>query len=93
MEEIGRMEWVAIGVAGMALAGAAHAAVGLTHIAREMLRAPTKNPVPGGSELQAISGPGGWILFAALILSSEAVYHFVSGVGTVLKEVVHVAEP
>ena len=92
MEEIGTVEWLAIGVTGMALAGAAHATVGLAHIAREILRAPTEDPVSGASDLQVISGPGGWILFGALILTGGAIQHFVSGVGTIVKEVEHVAE-
>ncbi|MFJ8159991.1 hypothetical protein ACIRBY_03570 [Streptomyces sp. NPDC096136] len=92
MAEIGRVEWFAIGVTGMALAGAAHAAVGLAHIAREMLRAPVEDAVPGAADLEVVSGPGGWILFGALILTGGAVCHFVSGLGTIIKDVVHVAE-
>ncbi|MGW4159899.1 hypothetical protein [Streptomyces sp. NPDC004788] len=92
MDELGRVEWFAIGVTGMALAAVAHAAAGAAHIARETLRAPTGgNPGSDGSDFQADSGPGGWILLSALILASGAVYHFVSGVRTVVKEVVHVA--
>ncbi|MET7477045.1 hypothetical protein ABZT17_22110 [Streptomyces sp. NPDC005648] len=90
MEEIGTAEWFAIGVTGMALAGAAHATVGLAHIAREIARGPGEDRVTGGSDLQMISGPGGWILFGALILTGGAIHHFVSGVGTVVREVVHV---
>lgn len=91
MDELGRAEWFVIGVTGMALAAAGHAAIGAAHIAREMLRAPTGgNPGPDGSEFQADSGPGGWLLFGTLIMASGAVYHFLSGVRTVVKEVVHV---
>ena len=92
MEEIGTVEWFAIGVTGMALAGAAHATVGLAHIAREILRGPTEESESGGSDLQLISGPSGWILFGALILTGGAIHHLVSGVGTVVKEVAHEAE-
>ncbi|MFJ9933793.1 hypothetical protein ACIRSJ_11750 [Streptomyces virginiae] len=88
MEELGTVEWMAIGATGMALAGAAHATVDLAHIAREMLRPPTGDPTSDGSDLQAVSGPGGWILFGTLILTGGAIYHFVSGVRTVIKEVV-----
>lgn len=89
MEEIGTAEWFAIGVTGLALASAAHATVGLAHIAREILRGPTDGPAAAGSDLQVISGPGGWILFGALILTAEAIHHVVSGVGTVVREVGH----
>ncbi|WP_369145162.1 hypothetical protein [Streptomyces sp. R44] len=92
MDEIGRAEWFGIGVIGMALAGTAHAAVGAMHIARDMLRAPTENPASGVSDLEVMSGPGGWILFGALILTGGAIYHFVSGAGAIVKEVVHVVE-
>ncbi|MFJ7064048.1 hypothetical protein [Streptomyces sp. NPDC101115] len=91
MDEIGRVEWFAVGVTGMALAAVAHAAVGAAHIAREMLRAPGEEPAAGGSGVQVDSGPGGWLLFGALILTGGAIYHFVSGVGTIVREVVHAA--
>ncbi|MGW5424571.1 hypothetical protein [Streptomyces sp. NPDC003943] len=90
MDELGRAEWFAIGVTGMALAAASHAAIGAAHIAREILRAPTGNPGSDGSEFQADSGPGGWLLFGTLIMASGAIYHLLAGVRTVVKEVVHV---
>ncbi|ROQ33603.1 hypothetical protein EDD98_2631 [Streptomyces sp. PanSC19] len=93
MDELGRTEWFVIGVTGMALAAAAHAAAGAAHIARDVLRTPAGGN-PGsegeGSDFRPDSGPGGWILFGTLILASGAIYHFVSGVTTVVKEVVHV---
>ncbi|MFF8380490.1 hypothetical protein ACF07V_30650 [Streptomyces sp. NPDC015661] len=92
MDEIGRAEWFAIGALGMALAGAAHAAVGAAHVARDMVRAPVGNPGTSGSDLQVDSGPGGWILFGALILATGSIFHFVSGVGTIVKEIVRVAD-
>ncbi|MGW5775955.1 hypothetical protein [Streptomyces sp. NPDC003863] len=92
MDELGRADWLVIGVTGMALAAAAHAAVGAAHIAREMLRAPTGgNPGSDGSDFQADTGPGGWILFGTLVLASGAIFHLVSGVRTVAKEIVHMA--
>ncbi|MFI0925844.1 hypothetical protein ACH4TP_18185 [Streptomyces sp. NPDC021012] len=91
MDELGRAEWFVLGVTGMALATAAHAAVGAAHITREMLRASTGgNPGSDGSDFQVDSGPGGWILFGTLIVASGAIYHVVSGVSTVVKEIVHV---
>ncbi|MEV4428504.1 hypothetical protein AB0K23_24625 [Streptomyces sp. NPDC049602] len=92
MDEIGRAEWFAIGVLGMTLAGAAHATIGATHVAREMLRAPAGNPGTSGSDFQVDSGRGGWILIGALVLAGGSIYHFVSGVGTIVKEIVHVEE-
>ena len=59
MEEIGTAEWFAIGVTGLALAGAAHATAGLAHIAREILRGPTDDPAAAGSDLQVISVSNG----------------------------------
>ncbi|MEU9397398.1 hypothetical protein AB0D86_46385 [Streptomyces sp. NPDC048324] len=88
----GTVEWFAIGVTGLALAGAAGATAGLAHVAREILRGPTENAAASGWDLQVISGPGGWILFGALILAGGAIHHAVSGVGTVVGEVGHVAE-
>ncbi|MFF0476456.1 hypothetical protein [Streptomyces sp. NPDC004284] len=91
MEDLGRAEWFAIGVAGMALAAAAHAAVGTAHIAREMLRAPTSgNPGSGDSDFHVDSGPGGWILFGTLLMAVGAIQHFVSGARTTVREIVHV---
>ncbi|MER5201729.1 hypothetical protein [Streptomyces sp. NPDC002825] len=91
MDELGRAEWFVIGVTGMALAAAAHAAVGAAHITRELLRTSTGgNPGPDGSDFQVDSGPGGWILFGTMVLASGAIYHFVSDVRAVIKEVVHV---
>ncbi|MFJ5834716.1 hypothetical protein [Streptomyces sp. NPDC093089] len=95
MDELGRADWFVIGVTGMALAAATHAAVGAAHIAREVLRAPSDgnsgSDGSDGSDFRADSGPGGWILFGTLILASGAIYHLVSGVRAVAREVVHVA--
>lgn len=62
------------------------------HTAPGGLRGPTEESESGGSDLQLISGPSGWILFGALILTGGAIHHLVSGVGTVVKEVAHEAE-
>ncbi|AUY48237.1 hypothetical protein [Streptomyces sp. CB01881] len=93
MDEIGRAGWVAIGVAGMALAGAAHAVVGAEHIMKELLRSPeqaSRDSRSAGSEAQGVSGPGGWILLGSLLLAAGAVAHVVGATGTIVKEVLHV---
>ncbi|MFG2819230.1 hypothetical protein ACGFX4_07350 [Kitasatospora sp. NPDC048365] len=94
MDEIGRAGWFGIGVAGMALVGAARAVVGAGHIARELVRSPggdDRDPVTGASVVRAVSGPGGWILFGALVLAGGAVYHVMAGTGAVVMEAVHAA--
>ncbi|MEV0530967.1 hypothetical protein [Kitasatospora sp. NPDC050463] len=91
MDEISRAEWFAIGVAGLALAGAAHAVAGTAHIARAAVRpsaAPNGDGAPG---VEVDSGPGGWILFGALVLASGAVYRVVADTGEVVKEILNVA--
>ncbi|MEW1913888.1 hypothetical protein AB0442_36600 [Kitasatospora sp. NPDC085895] len=96
MDEIGRAGWLTIGVTGMALAGAGHALAGLGHIARDMVRSPaTENgePVRDGSTLRTDSGPGGWVLFGALILAGWAAYHAMSGTEAIVKEILHTTGP
>lgn len=86
------MGWVTIGVAGMALAGAARAVGEAGRIARETLRSPAEEgraPTAGGSDGRADSGPGGWIVLNALILAGGAVYHAVAGAGAVVKDLLH----
>ncbi|MFE5709267.1 hypothetical protein ACFQ7J_00310 [Streptomyces sp. NPDC056501] len=57
----------------------------------EMPRAPTGgNPGADGSDLQVNSGPGGWFLFGTLILAGGTIHHVLSGLGTIVKEIVHV---
>ncbi|WP_354645268.1 hypothetical protein [Kitasatospora camelliae] len=95
MDEIGRAGWFGIGVTTMALAGAAHAVAGTGHILREMTRTSAdENRVPaaGGSDLQVDSGPGGWVLFGALVLAGGSIYHVLAGTGTIAKEIVHAGE-
>lgn len=44
-----------------------------------------------GSTLRADSGPGGWVLFSALILAGWAAYHVMSGTEAVVKEILNPA--
>lgn len=94
VDEIGRAGWFGIGVAGMALAGAVHAVVGVGHIARELVRSPgggDRDPVTGAPVVRAVSGTGGWILFGALVLAGGALHHVMAGTGAVVMEAVHAA--
>jgi hypothetical protein len=96
VEEIGRAGWVAIGVAGMALVGVAHAVAGAGRIAREAVHARAaegRDPEAGGSDSggSVISGPGGWILFSALVLAGGAIHHAAAGAGAIVKQILPVA--
>ncbi|GAA1105610.1 hypothetical protein GCM10009663_54620 [Kitasatospora arboriphila] len=94
MDEIGRAGWLTIGVTGTALVGAGHALAGLGRIAGDMVRSPATEsgePVRDGSTLQADGGPGGWVLFSALILAGWAAHHVMSGTEAVVKEILNPA--
>ncbi|GAA1076456.1 hypothetical protein [Kitasatospora arboriphila] len=93
MDELGRVGWLTVGVAGMALAGTARAVSQAGRIARGLLQSPPAQadgtPAAGGPDAQADGGPGGWILLAALLLAAGAAYHAVTGAEAVVKEILH----
>ncbi|BFV60801.1 hypothetical protein KCMC57_up59050 [Kitasatospora sp. CMC57] len=90
MDEISRAEWFAIGVSGSALAGAAHAVAGAAHIARAAVRPAAEPSGDGDPGIEVNSGPGGWILFSALVLASGAIYRLVADTGEMVKEILNV---
>ncbi|MEZ0095603.1 succinate dehydrogenase/fumarate reductase cytochrome b subunit [Streptacidiphilus sp. EB129] len=91
MEQIGRGGWFALGIAGLVVAGVAHAVTGAAHIGSEMLRPePDEGPGPASAGVceRVDSGPGGWILFGGLVLAGGAVYHVIAGVAEILRDLV-----
>ncbi|MGW4893051.1 hypothetical protein ACWEQL_12430 [Kitasatospora sp. NPDC004240] len=90
MDEIGRFGWFALGVTGMALAAAVHAAAGAGHIPRQLWGPSATVDGAGGSGGARGDGPGGWLLLSAVVLAGGAAYHAAMGTRAIVREILNV---